>query len=162
MRAFIGLGSNLEYPIGQIKKALKNLRSISDTEVITQSSLYESTPIGPRDQPNYINAVAELDTQLSPHILLDNIQLIEKQHGRIRKRQWGERTLDLDILVYGELILNDRRLTIPHPEIAIRTFVIYPLSELTTQLDIPGLGKVGQLVRNYSSNQTQQVTNIDL
>jgi 2-amino-4-hydroxy-6-hydroxymethyldihydropteridine diphosphokinase len=160
MRVFIGLGSNLEKPLEQIKTAIKDMKNMADTELVACSSLYKSPPMGPQDQPDYINAVIELDTILTPHKLLDELQKIEQQHGRVRNRHWGERTLDLDVLVYGEQILNDDRLAVPHPGIAERAFVVYPLAELDRDLVIPGLGKVGQLVKTCPRDGLQQVENI--
>ncbi len=160
MRVFIGLGSNLENPLEQIKTAIKDMKAMVDTELVACSSLYKSPPMGPQDQPDYINAVIELDTILTPHSLLDELQKIEQQHGRVRKRHWGERTLDLDVLVYGEQILNDDRLIVPHPGIAERAFVVYPLAELDNSLVIPGLGNVAQLVEACPRNGLQQVENI--
>lgn len=160
MRVFIGLGSNLENPLEQIKTAIKDMKAMVDTELVACSSLYKSPPMGPQDQPDYINAVIELDTTLTPHSLLDELQKIEQQHGRVRKRHWGERTLDLDILVYGEQVLDDDRLTVPHPGIAERAFVIYPLAELDNSLVVPGLGTVSQLVETCPRDGLQQVENI--
>ena len=162
MRVFIGLGSNLENPSGQIKTAVKDMQMMPDTELVACSSLYKSPPMGPQDQPDYINAVVELNTELNPHSLLDHLQKIEQQHGRIRKRHWGERTLDLDVLVYGEQSLKDERLTVPHPGIAERAFVIYPLAEIDEQLIIPGFGKAEQLVEQCPRDGLQQMENMDL
>lgn len=142
MRVFIGLGSNLENPLAQIKTAIADLQAISDTQVICSSSLYKSPPMGPQDQPDYINAVVELDTTLSAHDLLDALQAIEQKHGRVRKRHWGERTLDLDILLYGDTVLNDARLQVPHPGLAERAFVVYPLAEIAPDLTVPGMGSM--------------------
>ncbi|OUR63976.1 2-amino-4-hydroxy-6-hydroxymethyldihydropteridine diphosphokinase [Methylophaga sp. 42_25_T18] len=162
MRVFIGLGSNLESPLEQIKTAVNDMQLMLETEFIACSSLYKSPPMGPQDQPDYINAVIELDTELAPHLLLDQLQQIEQQHGRIRKRHWGERTLDLDLLVYGDVIIHDERLTVPHPGIATRAFVLYPLAELDEQLVIPGCGKVKQLVKLCPRDGLQQVEKIGL
>jgi 2-amino-4-hydroxy-6-hydroxymethyldihydropteridine diphosphokinase len=145
MRAFIGLGSNLGEPKQQILSTINEIKQIAETNWISSSSLYASPPMGPQDQPDYINAVVEIDTQLEPHQLLDALQQLEQSHGRIRKRHWGERTLDLDILSYGDLILHDERLTLPHPGVAERAFVIYPLAEIAPDLNIPKLGKASML-----------------
>jgi len=160
MRVFIGLGSNLENPLEQIKTAVKDMKAMIDTELVACSSLYKSPPMGPQDQPDYINAAIELETTLTPHSLLDELQKIEQQHGRVRKRHWGERTLDLDVLVYGEQVIKDDRLTVPHPGIAERAFVVYPLAELDGSLEIPGLGNVAQLVEACPRDGLQQVENI--
>lgn len=162
MRVFIGLGSNLENPSEQIKTAVKDMELMPNTKLVACSSLYKSPPMGPQDQPDYINAVIELQTELAPHQLLDCLQKIEQQHGRIRKRHWGERTLDLDILVYGQQVLKDERLTVPHPGVAERAFVIYPLAEIDKQLMIPGFGQTQQLTEQCPRDGLEQVENMDL
>ena len=161
MRVFIGLGSNLGKPCEQIEMAVEDIQSILNADLIAYSALYKSSPIGPQDQPDYINAVVELNLKFEPHLLLNRLQSIEQQYGRIHKRYWGERTLDLDLLLYGKLILNDGYLTIPHPEIAIRPFVIYPLADLNPQLEIPGVGNVEKLIKQCPYN-LQQMKNIYL
>jgi len=143
---FIGLGSNLNDPIAQIKLAIDTIDSLEDVSVIAQSSLYSSPPMGPQDQPDYINAVIEIDTRLFAHHLLDDLQAIEQQQGRVRKRHWGERTIDLDILVYGANTLEDERLHVPHPGMAQRSFVLQPLAEIAPDLIIPTLGNIQQLL----------------
>lgn len=156
MRVFIGIGSNLGRPCEQIKMVVEDIKLILNTNLISCSKLYKSAPIGPKDQPNYINAVIELDLNLKPHLLLNRLQSIEQQYGRMYKRYWGERTLDLDLLLYGELILNDGHLTIPHLELAIRPFVVYPLADLDPELNIPGVGKIEQLVKQCPYNYLQR------
>lgn len=148
MRCFIGLGSNLENPQQQIITALEDIQALKQTELVQCSSLYSSPPMGPQDQPDYINAVLEINTELSPHLLLDNLQSIEQKHGRVRKRHWGERTLDLDILLYGEQVISDERLNVPHPGIAERSFVLYPLAEIAADLAIPNKGIVAELLQH--------------
>jgi 2-amino-4-hydroxy-6-hydroxymethyldihydropteridine diphosphokinase len=148
MRAYIGLGSNLADPIDQVKTAISNLQSLPDSQLITWSALYASPPMGPQDQPDYINAVVEVETALSAHQLLDALQGIEQQQGRIRKRHWGERTLDLDVLLYGQNEIDDERLQIPHPGISLRAFVLYPLAEVAPDLNIPQAGKIAQLLQH--------------
>lgn len=146
MRCFIGLGSNLESPQQQINTAIQDIDSVDDVAVVNRSSLYKSPPMGPQDQPDYINAVIEVETTLSAHDLLDSLQAIEQQHGRVRKRHWGERTLDLDILLYGQQLISDERLTVPHQGIAERAFVIYPLAEIAAELMVPEKGIVAELM----------------
>ncbi|MDT8372180.1 MAG: 2-amino-4-hydroxy-6-hydroxymethyldihydropteridine diphosphokinase [Gammaproteobacteria bacterium] len=148
MRVYIGLGSNLAEPVKQINWAIDALNALADSAVIKQSSLYSSPPMGPQDQPDYVNAVVLIDTELSPHLLLDGLQAIEQQQGRVRKRHWGERTIDLDILIYDDVAIDDDRLVLPHPGIADRSFVLYPLAEIAPDIDIPNLGNIGQLVEN--------------
>lgn len=144
---FIGLGSNLDDPVTQIKSAISALNDVDEVVVIAHSSLYSSPPMGPQDQPDYINAVVEIDTTLFAHDLLDALQLIEQQQGRVRERHWGERTIDLDLLVYGNNILDDERLKVPHPGMATRSFVLYPLVEIAKDLTIPIMGNLEELVK---------------
>lgn len=161
MYAYIGLGSNLGDPQVQIKTAMNDIAAIAKTELIQFSSLYKSPPMGPQDQPDYINAVVCVETLLSAHQLLDSLQAIEQQHGRIRKRHWGERTLDLDILVFADKVIADKRLTVPHPGLAERAFVIYPLAEIAPDLIIPGLGELKQIQAECPLDGLQQVeTNV--
>jgi 2-amino-4-hydroxy-6-hydroxymethyldihydropteridine diphosphokinase len=135
--AYIGLGSNLEDPIEQVSFALVELGQIAETTLIGNSSLYASAPIGPADQPDYINSVAKISTQLNAHQLLDALQAIEKSHNRTRNIRWGARTLDLDLLLFGEEIIATDRLTVPHLEMPNRNFVIYPLLEIDHSLLLP-------------------------
>ncbi|MCK4707564.1 MAG: 2-amino-4-hydroxy-6-hydroxymethyldihydropteridine diphosphokinase, partial [Gammaproteobacteria bacterium] len=130
VRVYIGLGSNLDDPDQQIINAFEDLNKIEKTRLVTDSGLFKSPPMGPQDQPDYINAVALLETELDAEPLLDQLQLIENRHGRIRSRHWGERTLDLDILLYGDEIINTARLIVPHQGLAEREFVLYPLQKI--------------------------------
>ncbi len=143
---FVGLGSNLDGPRAQVAAGIQALAGLPDTEMEARSSLYESEPMGPQDQPDYVNAVVRLRTALSPQALLDGLQAIEHRHGRKRLRRWGPRTLDLDILLYGEQQIAGPRLRIPHAGIATRNFVLYPLAEIDSALEIPGLGSVAELL----------------
>ena len=137
-RVYIGLGSNLAEPQSQLRSALLALQALPDSRFIGCSSLYASDPLGPADQPRYVNAVAALDTRLEPHALLDQLQRIELEQGRQRKAErWGPRTLDLDILLFGERMLHDERLTVPHYHMHARAFVLYPLAELAPGLQLP-------------------------
>jgi len=147
MRVFIGLGSNLADPKAQIRSAVATLKQLTSSQFIACSALYASPPMGPQDQPDYINAVLELETNLTAHDLLDKLQAIEQQQGRQRNRHWGERTLDLDLLVYGEQNIADERLQVPHPGIATRAFVLYPLVEIAADLILPNLGAIKQLLK---------------
>ena len=158
---FIGLGSNLSDPIQQVLIAMEALEKIPETSVVRQSSLYASPPMGPQDQPDYVNAVVELKSELSAHVLLDQLQSIEQQQGRVRLRHWGERTLDLDILVFGEQEINDERLTIPHPGIIERAFVLFPLAEIAAELMLPKFGNIADLVQNCSRAGLNKI-NLDL
>ena len=162
MLAYIGLGSNLENPLQQIKTAIDDLQSLADINIVSVSSLYQSPPMGPADQPDYINAVLALETSLNPHQLLDALQSVEQLHGRVRKRHWGERTLDLDILLYGDQILDDERLKIPHPGMHERAFVLYPLAEIAPDIEIPGIGTLQKILPSCPQGDLQQVEHISL
>lgn len=148
--AYVGLGSNLDNPESQIRVAMDRLAALPHSCLQACSSLYCSAPMGPQDQPDYVNAVVGLSTALGPHALLDELQAVEHAQGRIRTRHWGPRTLDLDMLLYGEDVLTTERLRIPHPGIAQRNFVLYPLAEISPQLEIPGLGPVQSLLARCS------------
>lgn len=137
-RAYIGLGSNLAEPRQQLRAALAALAALPDSQLAAVSSLYASDPLGPPDQPRYVNAVAALDTALTPLQLLDALQAIELEQGRVRKEQrWGPRTLDLDILLFGQRILDEPRLSVPHYHMHARAFVLYPLAEIAADLQLP-------------------------
>jgi 2-amino-4-hydroxy-6-hydroxymethyldihydropteridine diphosphokinase len=138
--AYIGLGSNLDDPESQVRRACAELAQIADSRLVAVSPLYRSEPLGPPGQPDYINAVARLATTLSPERLLDALQAIEQAHGRVRKERWGARTLDLDVLLYGEQVIDSARLTVPHPHMSGRAFVLYPLADIAPELVVPGLG----------------------
>lgn len=136
-RVFIGLGSNLNNPVQQVTQALAELADLPQTRLLKSSSLYRSDPIGPQDQPDFINAVALLETQLAPHALLDALQALEQAHRRQRLQHWGPRTLDLDILLFGQQHLQTDRLNIPHPYAYERNFVLWPLAEIAPELIFP-------------------------
>lgn len=137
-RVYIGLGSNLATPLEQLRNALAALAALPQTQLVAQSSFYASDPLGPADQPRYVNAVAALDSELSPLALLDALQTIELEQGRTRKAErWGPRTLDLDILLFGERQLDEPRLTVPHYHMHARAFVLYPLAEIAPDLQLP-------------------------
>jgi 2-amino-4-hydroxy-6-hydroxymethyldihydropteridine diphosphokinase len=137
---YIGLGSNLNQPAVQIKKAIQALSSLPDSSIIADSGYFISKPMGPEDQPDYMNAVVQMRTALAVTELLACCQQIEKQQGRIKKRHWGERTIDLDILLYEDIQIESENLTIPHPGICQRDFVYKPLLKLNSELEIPGKG----------------------
>ncbi|WP_115719736.1 2-amino-4-hydroxy-6-hydroxymethyldihydropteridine diphosphokinase [Gallaecimonas mangrovi] len=136
-KAYIGLGANLTSPARQLWQALHHLAALPETRLLASSSFYRSAPMGPQDQPDYVNAVALIDTALAPLALLDALQAIENQQGRIRTRHWGERTLDLDLLLYGQITLDLPRLKVPHYGLKDRNFVIQPLFELSPELVLP-------------------------
>ncbi|KLV06257.1 2-amino-4-hydroxy-6-hydroxymethyldihydropteridine pyrophosphokinase [Photobacterium aquae] len=152
-RAYIAIGSNLGDPVAQANSAIKALRDQPDLEVVAVSSLYSSTPMGPQDQPDYINAVVAVDTDLSPLALLDCTQSIEQLHGRVRKAErWGPRTLDLDIVLYGSLVHHCDRLTVPHYGMNIREFVLYPLAEIAPDLVLPDNTPLKTLLASVDRN----------
>lgn len=144
-RAWIGLGSNLGDSLATVQDACDMMADLPGTRLLRRSGWYRSAPMGPQDQDDFINGVAELETLLEPEALLDGLQAIEQAHGRERGRRWGPRTLDLDILLYGERRIDSERLTVPHPGIRQRNFLLYPLRELEPNLDIPGQGRVDEL-----------------
>lgn len=129
VRAYIGLGSNLDAPAEQLRSALQALDQIAGTRLVATSSLYTSDSLLP-GQPRYTNAVAALDTDLAPLALLDALQGIENDQGRVRKERWGPRTLDLDVLLFGDQLIDVPRLKVPHYHLHARPFVLYPLAEL--------------------------------
>ena len=144
--AYVGLGSNLADPVAQVRHALDELTRIPDTRVTARSPLYKSPPLGPQDQPDYINAVAALDTHLAPLVLLAALRDIERLHGRVRDgMRWGPRSLDLDLLLYGDVVMETPELTLPHPGLPERAFVLYPLFDVAPQLAVAGKGKVREL-----------------
>lgn len=148
MDVFVGLGSNLSDPVHQVRTALVALAQIPDSRLVEASSLYRSDPMGPQDQNDYINAVAQLSTNLTPIELLDQLQAIEQVHGRERKNErWGPRTLDLDLLLYSDQIIDIPRLQVPHYGLARRSFVLLPLKEIVGgDFQVPGQEKVAALV----------------
>ena len=142
---FLDLCSNLDDPVYHVEKGIRDINHLPETEVIKESSLHESKPIGPQNQPDYINAVIKIITNYEPLPLLDVLQDIENKHHRKRAERWGPRTLDLDILMYNDLIINHERLVIPHPEMINREFVLIPLKEITNyDFVIPKYGKLLQ------------------
>lgn len=132
--AYIGLGSNIESPAEQVRVALDELAMLPLSRLVAASSLYASHPVGPQDQPDFINAVAALETRLSPLALLDQLQALEQQHRRRRQRHWGPRTLDLDLLLYANEHIDSPRLRVPHPQMSARAFVLLPLAEIAPSL----------------------------
>ena len=135
---YVGIGSNLNSPIKQVKTAIVNLAILPKTTILNRSSFYQSRPIGPQDQPNYINAVVALETRLPPEALLKALQVLEENQGRKRSRiRWRARTLDLDILLYGKSMIQTKTLSVPHPHLKVREFVLYPLFEVAPNLILP-------------------------
>ena len=146
--AYIGVGSNLDDPRAQVLRAFSKLAGLPVTRMVLQSPIYLSRPFGPVEQPDFANAVAGLLTQLEPGALLACLRDLEAAQGRpdrAQRQRWGPRVIDLDVLVYGRERLNDPELTVPHPGIVERNFVLYPLADIAPDLDIPGLGRVIEL-----------------
>ena len=141
MKAFIALGSNLGEREAMIRQALEALAALPQTELLRASSLYDTEPVGDMDQPNFLNAVAQVDTDLAPRQLLWNLMLIERRLGRVRTRRWGPRVIDLDLLLHGDEVLDQPDLTVPHPELIRRSFVLVPLVELDPLVVHPVTGE---------------------
>ncbi|MBT8082157.1 MAG: 2-amino-4-hydroxy-6-hydroxymethyldihydropteridine diphosphokinase [Gammaproteobacteria bacterium] len=147
--AYVGVGSNLKMPAKQVEGAFERLGEIADTRLVSRSSLYRSSPLGGIEQPDFVNAVAGLLTMLSARELLAALHRIEKHQGRERDMtRWGPRVLDLDLLIYGAQVLDEAGITVPHPGIAERNFVLLPLAEIAPQLVIPALGRVTGIAVN--------------
>ncbi|MGA9334342.1 MAG: 2-amino-4-hydroxy-6-hydroxymethyldihydropteridine diphosphokinase [Rudaea sp.] len=152
-QAYIGLGSNLADPPAQIHAALHALKQLPKTRLVQQSRMYSSEPWGNADQPDFVNAVAELDTALAPHELLEAVLRIESEAGRVRDcSRWGPRILDLDILVYADRCINEPGLRIPHPHLHERAFVLIPLAEIAPHLAIPGHGGIDSLMARIDAS----------
>ncbi|GKS68016.1 2-amino-4-hydroxy-6-hydroxymethyldihydropteridinediphosphokinase [Nitrosomonas sp. PY1] len=156
--AFIALGSNLEKPIQQIQEAFEELAHIPETQLIKQSSLYQSAPIGRLNQPDFVNAVVRIKTHLTPHELFDELMAIEQIHGRVRESLNAPRTLDLDLLLYDILTFQDKQLIIPHPRMFQRAFVLVPLQEIAPDCFIPGHGSISQLVAACFDQKIQSIS----
>ncbi len=153
---YIGLGSNIEQPYSQIKNAIIALNNLPDTQVLADSGYYKSKPMGPEDQPDYVNAVVEIETAFDAAELLKNCQRIEAQQGRIKKRHWGERCIDLDLLLYLDQQIITQDLTLPHQGIWLRDFVYIPLLKLNPEVEIPGKGRLSDIVEST----VKSVTNV--
>lgn len=152
-RVYLALGSNLAQPLQQARAALAALDAIPATRLARCSSFYRSRPLGPQDQPDYLNAVAELETELAAERLLDHTQRIELEQGRVRKAErWGPRTLDLDILLFGDATLRTERLTVPHYDMKNREFMLYPLAELAPELTFPDGEALADRLRQVPRN----------
>jgi len=156
--AYVGLGSNLDDPIAQIKQAIELLDKIETTNLIAQSSLYRSAPFGSVEQPDFINAVACLRSGMDPKELLNELHGIERSSGRKRGVRWGPRTLDLDLLVFGDQEMDQVGITLPHPGIADRNFVLLPLVEIAPELVIPGLGCVSDIAIDRNEPQISRIS----
>ena len=153
---FIGLGSNLDQPQQQIQRAITALDQHPHTRVVTYSSLYGGKPLGPTDQPDYLNAVVQIKSTLPAIELLNHLQALEIAQHRKKQRHWGERTIDLDILLCGNQVLQSERLTIPHKELVNRRFVIDPLLEIAPQMKLPD----GRFIRDLNPSFDGQLVKL--
>lgn len=149
--AFIALGSNMASPLEQVTHALDAIATIPQSRVVAISSYYRTPPLGPQDQPDYLNAAVALQTELSAEALLAHTQRIELEHGRVRKAErWGPRTLDLDIMLFGNLTLDTPTLTIPHYDMKNRAFMLVPLLEIAPECAFPDGLRVAEVLENLS------------
>jgi len=154
---FVGLGSNLKNPQAQVLRALQALHDLPHSKLLKRSSLYRSAPVGYLEQPDFINAVAQLETALSPRELLDALLVLEHDNGRTREFLNAPRTLDLDLLLYGELRHHEHGLTLPHPQMHLRAFVLAPLLEIAPGCMIPGVGSAAEALRQCGDQQLERV-----
>ena len=158
----VGLGANIDNPMQQLTRALQTLAQHSDIEIKGVSRVYRSAPLGPSDQPDFLNAAVKIDTALSPSAVLDAVKIIERQQGRVTARRWGERCIDLDILLYGGITLQTETLCIPHPGVSARSFVLDPLIDLLGQrFKMPSGEELGKL-RALCPDGDIQVTDFEL
>ena len=158
--AYIALGSNLNDPAKQIRQAVQRLKALADSRLVLQSSLYRSAPLGPQDQPDFINAVVGMLTKRDAPTLLTELQGIEQRMGRVPPVQrWGARTIDLDILMFGELRSSDASLQLPHPEMHKRNFVMVPLAEIAPALLLPGHGVASSVAMQLQLNGLEKLAN---
>jgi 2-amino-4-hydroxy-6-hydroxymethyldihydropteridine diphosphokinase len=155
--AYVGLGANIGDPRRQLEAAIDQLKNLPDTDSVLVSGFYRSAPLAYVDQPDFLNAVAMLDTTLPAEQLLENLQKIEQQQGRERAFPNAPRTLDLDLLLYGSSVLDSPRLTLPHPRMHERAFVLAPLLELDSEISIPGKGKASTLLSACGSQKIERI-----
>jgi len=155
--AYVGIGSNLEDPVRQVREAFAELDRVPHTRVVKRSSLYRSAPVGHAAQPDFVNAVAQLETRLAAERLLAELQQIEARHGRARSFPNAPRTLDLDILLYGDLVLRTPGLETPHPRMHERAFVLQPLVEISPEVTIPRKGRARTRLARCSGQPVQKI-----
>ncbi|MCP4042574.1 MAG: 2-amino-4-hydroxy-6-hydroxymethyldihydropteridine diphosphokinase [Gammaproteobacteria bacterium] len=147
VRVYVGLGGNLDGPVRRVREACEQLAGLRDTLMVACSPLYRNPPLDSSAQPDFVNGVVALETLAAPHRLLADLHGIEKAQGRVRKgKRWGARTLDLDLLLYGGEVIKDERLEVPHPGIADRSFVVFPLYTIAPELEVPGKGRLADMV----------------
>lgn len=160
---YIGLGGNLDNPMQTIPLALHDINQEADVRVLKCSSLYRSKPQGPQNQADFCNAVGQIITTLSALALLDFLQAIEQKYGRVRTGiRWGARTLDLDILLYADDVISEPRLSVPHPQMLNRSFVLYPLAEIAPDLVIPQYGAIKQALAKVADDDLQLLQPINI
>jgi 2-amino-4-hydroxy-6-hydroxymethyldihydropteridine diphosphokinase len=155
--AFIGLGANLGEPEDQVRRAITVLGKLRETRLVAASSLYRSAPLGVGDQPDFVNAVAQIETGLSARALLEELLAAEARFGRERPAPGAPRTLDLDLLLYGEQTLFEAGLTVPHPRMHERAFVLMPLAEIAPDIAIPGKGRAGTLLAKLGNQKILKI-----
>jgi 2-amino-4-hydroxy-6-hydroxymethyldihydropteridine diphosphokinase len=146
VRAYVGLGANLGDREGTLRRALELLAADPDVEVVAVSRLRETEPVGVVDQPRFLNGAAALETELGARELLERLLAVERRLGRVRGERWGPRTVDLDLLLHGDAVVDEPGLTLPHPRLHERRFVLEPLAELAPDLEVPGRGPVRALL----------------
>jgi 2-amino-4-hydroxy-6-hydroxymethyldihydropteridine diphosphokinase len=155
--AYVGLGANLGEPRRQLTEAIIAMSGLPETRLARHSSFYRTAPVGFAEQPEYLNAVAALDTRLAPGVLLEGLQGIERRHHRERSFPNAPRTLDLDLLLFGDERISRPGLTVPHPRMHERAFVLQPLLELDSEISIPGKGKASALLSACSSQKVERI-----
>ena len=159
--AYIAIGSNLASPLEQVNAAVQALGEIPQSRIVAVSSFYRTPPLGPQDQPDYLNAAVVLDTALDAETLLDNTQRIELQQGRVRKAErWGPRTLDLDIMLFGNEVINTSRLTVPHYDMKNRGFMLWPLFEVAPDLTFPDGIPLREILDNLHAEKPRSLVSL--
>ncbi len=156
-RIFLGLGSNLDDSVAQITTAFEHLRSHAELDDLVLSPLYASPPMGPQDQPDFVNAALQLNTSISPEALLKTCKSIENIMGRQPAAHWGPRLIDIDILLYGDQIMETENLNIPHSGMRDRSFVLYPLADLDKALEVPGMGTLASMIEALGTSDIRQL-----
>ncbi|WP_230425647.1 2-amino-4-hydroxy-6-hydroxymethyldihydropteridine diphosphokinase [Spartinivicinus ruber] len=162
IRCYLGLGSNLSSPLQQLAAAVSAIKQMPSTKLASISPIYQSAPVGPEGQPDYLNAVVAIDTQFAALDLLDHTQAIEKEQGRVRDIRWGPRTLDIDILLYGDETINSERLIVPHYQLTVRNFVLLPLHDIAPTLVLPTGTSIKDLASHCSSDGINQLEGVTL
>lgn len=157
MTAAIALGSNLDHPRAHVERAFAEIAGLPDTRVTARSALYRTAPVGPIDQPAFVNACARVETRLGAHALLEGLLGIERRHGRSRDVPNGPRTLDLDIILYGDAVIDEPGLTVPHPRAHERAFVLAPLVDVWPEARIPGKGQAAQWLARAAGQKIERI-----